>query len=527
LKVVFTDHEFVCKCSFDNRFIPKSAGFRWDNNTKTWHTPSHGVAARLRPHCDESAKKEIDRILLQVEPWTGPLHHSKDEKLFPFQETAVRFALSRNRAYLGLDPGLGKTPVAATIASTLHKKSAIGVVYICPPFLVRNTEYELKKWAPELFVLKYKCHDLAQTLIVSDSILNREQTYFDIKKFVNYCRERKVPVVLFVDEAHRFKNETAGRTQVLFGEPRSKKKKGKPGIVGWFDRVYYLSGTPMPNRPIELYPVLSQSAPETIDFMTRFDYAKKYCAAHKGEFGWVYTGASNVPELAGKVIGKFMIRMKKDDVLKELPPKTEEMVLIGDDVTPKLTGMGEKILKSFSPEDLMAGQFSKKGEDLHISTYRKELGIYKAKEAGLYIEALLEDSEESILVFAIHKDVIAHLQLTLKKYNPIVITGDTDMKVRHEYVTEFQTNPARRVFIGNIQAAGTGLTLTKANRVVFAEFSWVPADNDQAADRAHRIGQRDNVFVQYLVFKNSIDRQVIETVLRKKKITSKFEGAST
>lgn len=522
MKVVFTDQGFICKCSFDNRLIPKGAGFRWDNNTKTWHTPDHGVAARLRPHCDESAKKEIDRILLQCEPWSGGIHHAKTETLMDFQKTATLFALSRNRAYLALDPGLGKTPIAASIAATLHKKSAIGVVYICPPFLTRNTEYELKKWAPELFVLKYKCHDLAQTIIVADSILNREQTYFDIKKFVNYCRERKVPVVLFVDEAHRFKNPEAGRTKVLFGAPKTKKAKAKPGIVGWFDKVYYLSGTPMPNRPIELYPVLSQSAPETIDFMTKFDYAQKYCAAFKGEFGWNYSGASNVTELAGKVIGKFMLRMKKDDVLKELPPKTEEMVLIGDDLPPKLTDVDSKILKVFSPEDLMAGQFSKPGVDLHISTYRKELGIHKAKEAGLYIQALLEDTDESFLVFAIHKDVISSLQTTLKKFNPIVITGDTDMKVRHEYVKEFQSNLSRRLFIGNIQAAGTGLTLTKASRVIFAEFSWVPADNEQAADRAHRIGQRDNVFVQYLVFKNSIDRQVIETVLRKKKVTDKL-----
>jgi SWI/SNF-related matrix-associated actin-dependent regulator 1 of chromatin subfamily A len=321
---------------------------------------------------------------------------------------------------------------------------------------------------------------------------------------------------LFIDEAHRFKNDTAGRTKVIFGD------KKKEGIAKWFDRVYYLSGTPMPNRPMELYPVLSNSAPETIDFMDRFKYGIKYCAGHKNEFGWDFSGASDVTELASKVIGKFMIRMRKDEVLKELPPKTEELVLIGDNLTPKLAEIDSKILKTFSPQDLMNGRLGD-GEELHLMTYRKELGIHKAPLAGKYIESLLEDTDENILVFAIHKDVIYHLQTCLEKYNPLVITGDTAMKVRHDVVQRFQdASGGHRLFIGNIQAAGTGLTLTKASRVVFAEFSWVPADNDQASDRAHRIGQRDNVFVQYLVFQNSIDRTVIETILRKKKVTNKL-----
>lgn len=516
MKVVFTEKEFICRCTFETRLIPKAAGFRWDNGRKLWHTPDHGIAARLREHCDDLAKSEIAKVLLTVSPWTGGVYHSPEETLKPFQLEAAVFALSRNRAYLGLDPGLGKTPIAATIANTLyHSKQGCAVVYICPPFLTRNTEYEFKKWANFLTNIKrYEPEEpKAQTLIVPDSIINREVVQKELIQFVRYARERGISPILFVDEAHRFKNPTAGRTKAIFG---GKKQKG---LAAHFDRVYYMSGTPMPNRPVELYPVLSHSAPETIDFMNFFDYGRKYCGAFKNEYGWDFSGASNVPELASKVIGKFMIRMKKDDVLKDLPPKTEEMVLIGDDLPPKLASVDSKVLKEFSPEDLMAGRFSE-----HISTYRKELGLYKVKEAGLYLKSLLEETEESVLVFAIHKDVIATLEHDLKEFEPIVITGDTDMKVRHEYVKEFQSNISRRLFIGNIQAAGTGLTLTKASRVVFVEFSWVPADNDQASDRAHRIGQRDNVFVQYLVFKNSIDRQVIETVLRKKKSTDKFVG---
>lgn len=524
MKVTFTGDVFVCKCAFDTRHLPKEAGFRWSPDHKIWYTPQPGVAARLRQYCDPAAEKELNRKLIAIEPWAGGLVYPPKEVLRGFQIEAATFSLSRNSSYLALDPGLGKAVIACVVANTLNKKSPTGIVYICPPFLTRNMEVEFKRWADELFVMRYTCHDLAQVLIVPDSIITREQTQLDIAKFTAYCRERKLSSLLIVDEAHRFKNDEAGRTRALFGHHPPGKARLK-GMVERFDRVIYLSGTPMPNRPIELYPVLNASAPETIGFMSKHQYASKYCGAFQNQWGWDYSGATNVTELASQVIGKFMLRMKKADVLAELPPKTEELVLIGDDLNPKLAALDKRILENFSPEDLTKGQIAietKMGDDLHLATYRRELGLLKSKEAVKYIKSLLEESEESLLIFGIHTDVIGHLEKELESYLPLVITGQTPMAARHEIVKTFQSDPSRRVFIGNIQAAGTGLTLTKATRVIFVEFSWVPSDNEQASDRAHRIGQKDNVFVQYLVYKNSIDRAVIETVLRKKSITERL-----
>jgi SWI/SNF-related matrix-associated actin-dependent regulator 1 of chromatin subfamily A len=219
-----------------------------------------------------------------------------------------------------------------------------------------------------------------------------------------------------------------------------------------------------------------------------------------------------------------MLRYKKEDVLKELPPKIEEMVILNQNMPPRLTKLSREILNEMPVDDLLKGQIQRYlgKEVLHLSTYRKELGVFKAEACAEFIKFLLEETDENILVFAIHKEVIAILDKLLTKYFPLVITGDTRMELRHEIVNQFQNDSTRRLFIGNLQAAGTGFTLTKSNRVVFAEFSWVPAEGEQASDRAHRIGQSNTVFVQYLVCENSVDKAVIETILKKKKVTGQL-----
>jgi SWI/SNF-related matrix-associated actin-dependent regulator 1 of chromatin subfamily A len=525
VQISFFDGVFRARCKYDERLVLKNAGFRWDNELRAWYTPDYGVAARFDAYLDKTAKAELERIRICIKPWTGGLSVPVGEELYKFQTTSAIFALERNRSYLALDPGLGKTPIAAVVAQTLSDYAFyddVAIAYLCPPFLTRNTENEFATWSPRMRVKRYEISDPggfgANVIIFPDSIISRDEVLRGIQTFAKVGKDENRHTVLFIDEAHRFKNDEAGRTQALFG------KREKRGIAKLFDRCVYLSGTPMPNRPIELYPVLSNAAPQTIGYMNKFEYAVKYCAAYKNQWGWDFSGCSNLDELVKNVIGTFMIRFRKADVLKELPPKTESMVLLSDDMSPRLTKLSKDILQRLSPEDLMKGQIQVDlGKDvLHLSTYRRELGVLKAKAAAEYIKYLLDETEEAILVFAIHKEVIEILTKELDKFEPLVITGATRMELRHAYVSEFQNDKRRRLFIGNIQAAGTGLTLTKATRVVFAEFSWVPADNDQASDRAHRIGQKDNVFVEYLVYKNSVDKTVIETVLRKKKITERL-----
>lgn len=487
----FDGRAFIVDCLYSERAKPQTAGFIWSPTLKHWYTTETRIAARLREYADKTAEKEIDRVLIKVTPWAGRIPFPKGLKPKPFQLDAVKFCLERNRSYAALDPGLGKTIVARLITNALD----CAAVVVCPPHLVLNTKFEFDKWGTTK----------KPYLVVPDTMLAKEKTEIEVSTFLH----NNPDAVLLTDEAHRFKNPTAQRSQGLFRF-----------FVPRFERVIFFSGTPLPNRPIELFPVLSNCAPETIGFRTWFEYGMRYCAGHKGPWGYDFKGASKsgMKELAANVLGKFMLRIKKADALPDLPPKTEELVFIGEDVPAEIAALEKEVLKEFSPDDLM-GDIAPNG---HIATYRKELGLLKVEESVKFLKTLLSETEESILVFAHHKDVIANLTKSLTEFNPLVIVGATPMDTRHERVKLFQESEEHRLFIGNIEAAGTGITLTKASRVVFVEPSWVPAANDQASDRAHRIGQKDHVFVQYLCFKNSLDATVLGTVLRKREVINQI-----
>lgn len=503
MQLDYAEKKFVLLCSYAEREYARKAGFTWDSVSKQWVTTHLAVAQRLRDYATPTAERVFQRRSIVVSPYDAALPlPPKGLTLYPHQETAIRFALTRNRSYLGLDPGLGKTACAAMITKALDTTA----VYITPPFLQANVLEEFERWGVG-----------RRVTIVRDSMLNKEDTMRKIIANASGFRHDR-PTTLFVDEAHRFKNADAIRTRKLFGHKKDK------GIIDHFDRVVFMSGTPMPNRPSELYTLLSKAAPETIGFMNWWQYAKRYCNAHQTEFGIDTSGFSNLAELRSNVIhpsGPFMLRMRKTDVL-DLPPKLEEIFVLSEKLSPAIAKIDGSLRKTLGDTD--ADEWATKlakahqgGGELHTSTYQRLLGIEKAKPAATFVDSILDETDENVIVFARHVEVVTVLTNALAKYKPIVITGSVAANARQALVKEFQTSTKRRLIIGNYDAMGVGFTLTKATRVVFVEFSWVPGVNDQAADRTHRIGQNQSVLVQYVVFHNSIDKAIMESLLRKRK----------
>ncbi len=489
----FKKNIFVVRdCPLAEREPFRKAGFKWHGDYKCLFTESAQVAARLGHYANEIASKKIENAFIKVNPWTGDVLFPQNLTPYPFQIDAAKFALSRNRCYLGLDPGLGKTIVAAMVMSSSDKSAP--VVYICPPGLAYNAKEKLQRWATyEPIILIWPDVSPFATpsiLILPDSMLTRPEV-------VTYLKDQK-PDRLFVDEAHRFKNPEAKRTKALFK------------LTNLFPHVVLMSGTPMPNRPIELFSVLSKFAPETIDFMNETQFGMQYCDGFFDGYGYNFKGEKNIKVLASRVKEKFMLRLRKKDVLKDMPPKTEELVFIGDG-PPYMSQIEKELLARFSPdtpEKMGMGEMAR---------YRHNLGVEKVPIALKFIRDSLEGTDESIIIFAEHLDVIEILKKELAKFHPVVITGEVDKNIRQDLIRSFQLDPLKRIVIGNIKACGIGFDITKATRAVFVEFSWVPGDNDQAVDRIHRIGQEHSVHVQYLVFKNSFDRIVMETNLRKRK----------
>lgn len=515
----------------------------WKHNKRDgWFTTNLMSASLLRDYADERALKIIDRAFIHYTPWKGTLLVPPGLKAIPFQKSAALFSLSRNRSCLALSPGLGKTIIAALIAAAMKVRTLI----ICPPFLTLNTYEEFKKWAPQLHtkILDNVDWIVPDVLIVPDSQISNEY----VREYIRVFR----PELFIGDEWHRFKTDTALRSKAVYGFRDNRKKiKYSPGILDgrYLIKTVVMSGTIMPNRPMELFPMLSKLAGQYINFMSKEQFGLRYCAGFpvKSEYsgkvyGYDFTGCDEVmlKKLTKRMKSHVTVDIKTKDIstnergfmlrldkkILGLPKLTEEIVILGEDMPRKLNGMNAEMLRLYSPKDLIKLSLKKKmglshvEEDIHLMTYRRLLGEFKVKPACEFIKSILEETNENILIVAIHKEVVAAIAEQLKAYKPFVVTGATPVMKRQNIVKEYQTSKTRRIFLGNLDAIGVGFTITKANRVILVEYDYDPGSNRQVIDRAHRFGVQHEVVAQYLCYRNSLDRNVIETLLYKEKITS-------
>jgi SNF2 family DNA or RNA helicase len=417
------------------------------------------------------------------------IHWPKGLTPFPFQLDALPFAIRRLKTqravYFAVDAGLGKTIESAMLSNLFQKLGPLRILYVCPPSLTANVEAEFKKWGIP--------PSRMPTIWEDSKLFHASPGVFDLA---------------FIDEAHRFMNE------------KTQRAIGLRDLLSSVPYLVFLSGTPMPNsRPLELWPILKEYAPDVFgtDF---FSFAKKYCGARQVvAYGnvkkWKFDGFTSRAEFKSRLFSSFMLRQKKD--LIDLPEKREGLLTVGEKIPPLIGKLEAKVLAAYSKEDLIEGRLAKKAgkEALHLAEYMRLLGTEKLKSFFPYLEHLIYDTKENIILFAHHKEVIDALALYLVQFRPIVISGATPTKARHGLVQHFQAGKTRFAVM-NIVAGGIGWNLTRADRVIFVEFSWRDGDNSQGGDRAHRIGRTKPVLVQYVVLKDSLDAKRMGTVLRKR-----------
>jgi SWI/SNF-related matrix-associated actin-dependent regulator 1 of chromatin subfamily A len=217
---------------------------------------------------------------------------------------------------------------------------------------------------------------------------------------------------------------------------------------------------------------------------------------------------------------RFMIRRLKQDVLRELPAKRRQTIVLETSRAIRKLLKAER--KAFEKLKLRYGG---KVPFLEMSAERKAVAIAKVPQVIEHLCELLE-SKDKLVVFAHHHEVIDALSLEFG--SAAIVDGRTSVKARQAGVDRFQNDPSCKLFICSIQVGGTGFTLTAADTVVFAELDWVPGNLTQAEDRLHRIGQRRSVLVQHIVLNGSIDADMVETLIRKQKIvTETLEGRAT
>lgn len=439
--------------------------------------------------------------------------------LFPFQVAGAEFLGQRRLALLADEMGLGKTAQAITAVKDQKIKK---VLVVCPASLRLNWIDEWVKFGEEPHIT---AHLSSQDTLMTDRVV----TSFDLlwKNLPLYLAQNWD--LLIIDEGHFLKSLETNRTRAVFG---------KEGVCRKTKRIWVLTGTPMPNHAGELWPMLYTFG---ITKLKYDDFVKKYCNTITHSYGVQILGTKKetTPELR-EMLAKIMLRRKVDDVLKDLPPITFSEIAIlpppngvrVDELemmfptyfipTPMLKKFNEDMGKQ---EDILRFVLEQGGtvaaEALPVlanslSTLRRYTALAKLDGvADIVHEELKYGAYDKVVIFAIHQTVIEGLKLRLAKYHPVTLYGGTPIERRHLNVKKFQTDPKCRVFIGNIQAAGTGITLTAANQIIFLEQDWVPGNNAQAAMRCRRIGQTKPVFVRVCGLHESVDQKVAQ-ILKKK-----------
>lgn len=453
------------------------------------------------------------------------------EKAFPYQVTGADFLAAKNYALLADEMGLGKTRQVIQAMDLIQASRAI---IVCPSIARINWLREFEMWSSvkRNYQILQTLKDtplLNHTVICSFDYVTENFEKFKFQKWD----------VLVVDESHFLKSPKTKRSQAVLGTH---------GLLHFTKRCWLISGTPAPNHSGELWIPLYTLGATKLSYSA---FLSEYCILQKTNFGLKVLGTkpNKLPELKS-LLSKIMLRRLKKDVMKELPP----IFFTKEDIEPGPVDLGiqasftqylvpvdkrkelEHILQK--QNDLLntvhqnmvttGGDFLNVLNNLaqSVSTLRRYVGLQKCPGIIERINNIMTfaDNIEKVVIFAVHRDVIETLRHGLRKHHPVVLYGNTDPAKRQRNIDRFQNNPRYKIFIGNVQAAGTAVTLTAAHHVFFAEVSWTPGDNAQAIMRCHRIGQENPVYVKFFCLDNSLDQKIMHVIKRKTKMLTDIFG---
>ncbi|XP_037078361.1 LOW QUALITY PROTEIN: SWI/SNF-related matrix-associated actin-dependent regulator of chromatin subfamily A-like protein 1 [Pollicipes pollicipes] len=416
----------------------------------------------------------------------------------PFQQDGIRMGVARGgRVLLADDMGLGKTIQAIGIMRYFHDWP---LLVVCPSSMRYQWRQELHRFLPSQHPSTIVVMDTAKDFDADARILI---VSYDL---VTRCAGRLRDVgflSVIMDESHCLKNHKAARTRAALPLMRAAR------------RCLLLSGTPALSRPIELF---TQICAVDRGFSPSFqDFGMRYCAGTRTAWGWDFSGASHMTELHALLERRVMIRRLKRDVIRQLPAKRRQMVLLDPSQVRARTAVMTQLEQRMGQRSLKS--MERRGTLLQ---YFRETAGAKLPAVCSYLDDLLEAGNKFIC-FAHHQmvmDGVCEL-LTRRKHGFIRIDGATSAAQRKRECDRFQSGDGVLVAVLSITAANAGLTLTAANLVVFAELFWNPGVLTQAEDRAHRIGQQDCVQVRYLVARGTADDHIWPLVQSKLDVLNK------
>lgn len=605
----FKNGYFLGLGSWEERTIWKAAGFRFSQIRKAWITDRQDIAESVQGvSWTEQALAQIEHTLSTLEssvelsyasdtdyfpPVPQGVHPRTGEPfaLFPYQRAGVQYAMQRKDTLVADQPGLGKSPMGVVVCNA--DANAHQILVVCPASLKEHwrREFELwktKPWTVGIAETKfkekvqdgyYKNGKPKFKTVVHETVWPETDVviinYDILGRFADQIKGRGWDV-LICDEAHALKTSSSGRTLFVLGGRKRNKVKGR-WETEWFtaieaSRRVFLTGTPILNRPYEIWPIVKSCDPSGLGKdETTFGY--RYCGGFfdvtKGpKGGYNFSGASNEEELGQKLRGSFVIRRLKKDVLPELPGKFRQVVILDtpeirdivarEDELAQALKLYEDIVRyehetTFERDARLAAQIIERSQLMklgdgvdesekadwryldmdyakaltgleppaiatafeEIATVRRELGMAKIGASTEWIKNFL-DGGEKLVVFGYHTDVLKALNDNFQAYNSGLIYGGVNPRKRQPIVDRFQDDESSRVIFLQHDSGGVGYTLTRARDCAFVEGDWTPTKLEQDFDRICRIGQKaEKLMGFFLVANGSLDCKMANRAFEK------------
>lgn len=460
---------------------------------------------------DQGEKKEV-KIKERLRNIKPVIDFEFKLKPYPHQIEGFNAGLEKENLLLADEQGLGKTKQSIDIAVArkdrgevekcliicginsvkynwekevkLHSEEDV-VVFDAPAIVDRNEN--LKNWGKEFFG------------IINIESLRKDEIIETLKDYIS----SDIIGMIIVDEIHKAKGGNTAQGKGL----RKLNPKYKIG----------LTGTPIMNDVTDLWNILGWLEVEKMNF---WQFRNTYCIMG-GYGGYQVVGRKNEADLNRK-LNKVMLRRKKDEVL-DLPDKIKQIEYV--EMSKKQSSLYKKIRWNIidNIEEL---------EDIPnpltalLRLRQCTSGVFNDRDAKLMrLKELLEEevvpNGNKAIIFSNWERVTKSLKSELSEYNPAYITGSVEMKEREKQVEKFYEDDSCKLIIGTIGAMGTGLNLVAGNYVIFMDKAWSPKENEQAEDRAHRIGTEKKVNVISLVVKDSVDERIEEILDEKQEIIDK------
>ena len=437
---------------------------------------------------------KVENVVIDYEKYSHrpPLEHQKE---------AIQKLVENKKFILADDMGLGKT--TSTIIAALET-GAKKVLIICPASLKINWQREIENYSDRTTsIIEGKKWDDSDFVIINYDII--KNFHDDKKKSESIIVNSKFDLVI-VDEAHYVQNSQAQRTKLINDIGRK------------VERVWLLTGTPITSRPINYFNLLNLiDSPVAQNWMA---YVKRYCNGFQFQAGrrkiWNVSGASNLEELRDRT-SPLVLRRLKENVL-DLPEKiiTPVYLRLKSKEYEELMGEYYDWYDKSGESDSLTLQFTK------LTKVRQVIAEEKTKATIELCENIIEQGKK-VIVFT---NFTKSLEMILQHFgkSAVRLDGQMSQKERQLSVDRFQNEENVTIFVGNIKAAGVGITLTAAEAVVMNDLSFLPSDHSQAEDRSYRYGQKNNVLVYYPIFDNTVEGIIYDILKKKKNIFETIMG---